>query len=147
MRGSGRPLGTIGTESGRNPEAAGTMNSNPYLFLGTFFLVAVAFPFVPLGLARLWALSFSPQKPGPLKNSTYECGLESKGDPLVRIKSGYYLYGILFLIFDVESIFLLPIAVKFLTLSVGGALALLLFVLLLVEGLAWAWMKGVLDWK
>jgi NADH-quinone oxidoreductase subunit A len=123
------------------------MNSHPYLFLTVFFLVAVAFPFVPLGLARLWAIAYSPQKPGPHKNATYECGLESKGDPLVRFKSDYYLYGILFLIFDVESIFLLPFSVKFLELPVGAVLAMLLFVLLLVEGLAWAWLKGVLSWK
>ncbi len=123
------------------------MNAHPYLFLSVFFFVAVAFPFVPLGLARLWALAYSPRKPGPLKNATYECGLEAKGDPLVRIKSGYYLYAILFLIFDVESIFLLPFSVRFLELPVGAALAMLVFVLLLVEGLAWAWLKGILSWK
>jgi NADH-quinone oxidoreductase subunit A len=123
------------------------MNPHPYLFLATFFLIAVAFPFVPLGLARLWAIAFSPRKPGPHKNATYECGLESKGDPLVRFKPEYYLYGILFLVFDVESVFLVPFAVKFLELSAGAVLSMLLFVLLLVEGLAWAWMKGVLGWK
>ncbi|KAB2675611.1 MAG: NADH-quinone oxidoreductase subunit A [Verrucomicrobia bacterium] len=123
------------------------MNPHPYLFLGTFFLIAVAFPFVPLGLARLWAIAFSPQKPGPQKNATYECGLESRGDPLVRFKPDYYLYGILFLVFDVESVFLIPFAVKFLELPLGAVLAMLLFVLLLVEGLAWAWLKGVLGWK
>ncbi|MSU35041.1 MAG: NADH-quinone oxidoreductase subunit A [Pedosphaera sp.] len=119
----------------------------PYLFLTVFFVVAVAFPLVPLGLARLWAVRFSPQKPGPEKNATYECGVESKGDPMVRFKAEYYLYGILFLVFDVEMVFLLPFAVKFLELSVSAFLAMMLFVLLLVEGLAWAWMKGVLNWK
>jgi NADH-quinone oxidoreductase subunit A len=123
------------------------MNSHSHLFLTVFFLVAVAFPLVPLGLARLWAITFSPQKPGPLKNATYECGLASHGDPLVRFGTDYYLYGILFLIFDVEAIFLIPFAVKFLELPVGAVLAMLLFVLLLVEGLAWAWLKGVLRWK
>ncbi len=127
--------------------SVGPMNPHPYLFLGTFFLIAVAFPFVPLGLARLWAIAFSPQKPGPQKNATYECGLESRGDPLVRFKPDYYLYGILFLVFDVESVFLIPFAVKFLELPLGAVLAMLLFVLLLVEGLAWAWLKGVLGWK
>ncbi len=123
------------------------MNSHPYLFLTVFFFVAVAFPFVPLGLARLWAVKYSPQKPGPQKNATYECGLASVGDPLVRFRPEYYLYGILFLIFDVESIFLIPFSVKFLELPLGAVLAMLLFVLLLVEGLAWAWLKGVLTWK
>ncbi len=119
----------------------------PYFFLTVFLVVAVSFPLIPLGLARLWAEKFSPQKPGPEKNATYECGVESKGDPMVRFKADYYLYGILFLVFDVEMVFLLPFAVKFLELSVGAFLAMMLFVFLLVEGLAWAWMKGVLDWK
>ena len=123
------------------------MNENRYLFLAMFFAVAVMFPLAPLALARLWAWKFSPRKPGPDKNATYECGLEAKGDPMIRFKSDYYLYGILFLIFDVETVFLLPFAVKFLELSVASVVAMLLFVLLLVEGLAWAWLKGVLTWK
>ena len=92
---------------------------------------------MPLGLARLWALRFALPKPGPQKQATYECGLATDGDPLVRFRSGYYLYGILFLIFDVEVVFLLPFAVSFLELPVGAVVAMLLFVLLLAEGLAW----------
>ena len=107
----------------------------------------VAFALVPLGLAWLWAKFFSPPKPGPAKNATYECGLESKGDAWVQFKSEYYLYAILFLIFDVETIFLLPFAVAFTGLSVGAFVAMMIFLLLLVEGLVWAWMKGVLTWK
>src|SRR3979490_2146304 len=102
--------------------------SAEYLFLAVFFAAAVAFPLVPLGLARLWAVKFSPQKSGPEKNATYECGVESKGDPMVRCKADYYLYGILFLIFDVETVFLLPFAVKFLEMSVGSFLAVMVFV-------------------
>ena len=120
---------------------------HPYLFLAVFLVVAILFPLVPLALARLWALKFSPPKPGREKNATYECGLESKGDALIQFHSGYYLYAILFLIFDVETIFLLPFAVAFTKLSAGAFVAMLVFVLLLVEGLAWAWMKGILTWK
>lgn len=125
------------------------MNSadHPYLFLAVFLVIAIAFPLLPLLLARLWAYKFSPAKPGLEKNATYECGLESKGDPAIQFKSAYYLYGILFLIFDVETIFLLPFAVSFGGLSVGAFLAMMVFVLLLAEGLAWAWVKGVLTWK
>jgi NADH-quinone oxidoreductase subunit A len=98
-------------------------------------------------LAWLWAKKFSPRKPGPGKNAIYECGLESKGDAWVQFKSEYYLYAIIFLIFDVETIFLLPFAVAFKGLTVGACIAMLVFLLLLVEGLAWAWQKGVLTWK
>ena len=120
---------------------------HPYLFLLVFFVMAVGFAVGPLVLAALWAKFVSPQKPGEMKNSTYECGLESKGDAWVAFKPEYYLYAILFLVFDVETIFLLPFAVAFTGLSVGACLAMLVFVLLLVEGLAWAWVKGVLTWK
>lgn len=118
-----------------------------YGFLVIFLVLAVAFPLAPLVLAWLWAKKFSPPKPGDQKSATYECGLESKGDALVQFKAQYYLYAIIFLIFDVETIFLLPFAVAFTGLSAGAFIAMMVFLLLLVEGLAWAWMKGVLTWK
>jgi NADH-quinone oxidoreductase subunit A len=125
---------------------AESLNS-PYLVLVFLIAGALGFALVPLGLAALWAHYFSPAKPGPIKNATYECGLESKGDAWVQFHVQYYLYAIIFLIFDVETVFLLPFAVSFTTLSVGGFLAMMVFLLLLVEGLVWAWGKGVLRWK
>src|SRR6516225_512144 len=113
----------------------------PYLFIVLLLLAAVLFAVVPLGLAWIWARIFSPQKPGRDKNAIYECGLESKGDAWVQFKSEYYLYAIIFLIFDVETIFLLPFAVAFTSLSIGAFVAMMVFLLLLVEGLVWAWMK------
>ena len=74
-------------------------------------------------------------------------GERSKGDAWVQFHSGYYLYAIVFLIFDVEAVFILPFAVVFKGLPVGACVAMLIFLLLLVEGLAWAWAKGVLTWK
>ena len=120
---------------------------DPYLFILVLLLGALAFALTPLVLAYLWAKKFSPRKPGPDKNAIYECGLESKGDAWVQFKSEYYLYGIIFLIFDVETIFLLPFAVAFTSLSAGAFVAMMIFLLLLVEGLIWAWQKGVLNWK
>lgn len=121
--------------------------SDPYLPIILLLLAALAFALTPLALAWLWAKKFSPQKPGPDKNAIYECGLESKGDAWVQFKAAYYLYAIIFLIFDVETIFLLPFAVAFTGLSAGAFIAMMIFVLLLVEGLVWAWKKGVLAWK
>lgn len=120
---------------------------SPYLFIAVLLAGAVAFAVIPLGLAWLWAKKFSPRKPGPDKSAIYECGLESQGDAWVQFKSEYYLYAIIFLIFDVETIFLLPFAVAFGGLSGGAFAAMMVFLLLLVEGLAWAWQKGVLTWK
>ena len=123
------------------------MDDSPYLFLTVFLVIAIVFPLTPILLARLWAAKYSPAKPGEQKNATYECGLEAKGDAMIQFKSHYYLYAIIFLIFDVETIFLLPFAVAFTGLSIGAFVAIMIFLLLLVEGLAWAWMKGVLTWK
>jgi NADH:ubiquinone oxidoreductase subunit 3 (subunit A) len=120
---------------------------SPYLLIVILMIAAVLFAVAPLALAWLWARKFSPNKPGPEKNATYECGLESKGDAWVQFRSDYYLYAIIFLIFDVETIFLLPFAVSFTGLSAGAFIAMLVFLLLLVEGLVWAWQKGVLTWK
>ena len=121
-------------------------DSNPYILIFVLLLGALLFALVPLGAAWLWARVFSPAKPGPAKQAIYECGLESKGDAWVHFKAEYYLYAIIFLIFDVETIFLLPFAVSFTGLPIGAFVAVMIFLLLLVEGLVWAWRKGVLAW-
>jgi NADH:ubiquinone oxidoreductase subunit 3 (subunit A) len=110
-------------------------------------LAAVGFALTPLALAWLWAWKFSPKKPGQDKNATYECGLESKGDAWIQFRSEYYLYAIIFLIFDVETIFLLPFAVAFTSLSRFAFVEMMVFIFMLVAGLVWAWRKGVLTWK
>jgi NADH:ubiquinone oxidoreductase subunit 3 (subunit A) len=117
------------------------------LFLAVFLLVALLFPLAPLALAGIWSRIFKLSKPGAEKNAVYECGLQSKGDAWIQFRADYYLYGIIFLIFDVETIFLFPFATAFLELSFGAFLAMMVFLLLLVEGLVWAWRKGVLTWK
>jgi NADH:ubiquinone oxidoreductase subunit 3 (subunit A) len=122
------------------------MASNPYFSLAVLFVVALCFGLTPLALAWLWARVFSPAKPNALKNAIYECGLESRGDAWVQFQSAYYLYAIIFLIFDVEAVFLLPFAVAFTGLGVAASVSMLVFVLMVVEGLAWAWAKGVLTW-
>ena len=120
---------------------------NPYLFILLLGVAAVGFALAPLVLAWLWARKFSPKKENDIKNATYECGLESKGDAWVQFKSEYYLYAIIFPIFDVETVFLLPFAVSFGGLGVGAFLSLMVFLFLLVSGLAWAWRKGILTWR
>ena len=119
---------------------------SPYLTLLILVVGAILFALGPILLAKVWAWKFSPPKPGKDKNAIYECGLESKGDAWMHFRSEYYLYAIIFLIFDVETVFLLPFAVSFLGLPAGGFVAMMIFLLLLVEGLVWAWQKGVLTW-
>ena len=122
-------------------------NQHPYLVLALLMAVAVAFALGPLAAAWAWARFFSPPKPGQDKNAIYECGLESKGDAWIQFRAEYYLYAIIFLVFDVETIFLLPFAVAFTSLPAGAFVAILIFILLLLEGLVWAWRKGFLTWK
>ena len=122
------------------------MTPDPYFFLVIFCGVALVFPVVPLALAWLWRRFFQPPKPGAAKNATYECGIESLGEAHVQFQSQFYLYCIIFLIFDVEAIFLVPFAVAFTGLPFGAFVAILVFLLLLLEGLVWAWGKGCLTW-
>ncbi len=123
------------------------MTAHPHAFLVLFLAVALAFPLLLLGVAWLWVKFFQPAKPGPVKNATYECGLEATGDAWIQFKAHYYLYAILFLIFDVEILFLLPFAVTMTSLPAGAIFAMCLFIFLLAEGLVWAWHRGHLEWK
>jgi NADH:ubiquinone oxidoreductase subunit 3 (subunit A) len=122
------------------------MGTSSYLPIVVLLAGAVGFAIAPLAMAWIWAKSFSPNKPGKDKNAIYECGLESKGDAWVHFKPGYYLYAIIFLVFDVEVVFLLPFATEFTHFGAGDCFAMLVFLFLLVAGLAWAWQKKVLTW-
>ena len=119
--------------------------SHDYLLLSLFLAIAIAFPLIPLALAWVWARLFSPAKPGEDKQSAYECGLKSSGPAQVQFRSQYYLYGLIFLVFDVETVFLLPFAVVFLKISPGAFVAMMIVILLLMESLVWAWFKGLLE--
>jgi NADH-quinone oxidoreductase subunit A len=121
--------------------------NHPYLPVLIFFGVALAVPIGSLILARVWMRFFTPIKRGTDKNALYECGVDPLAGRQTRFHSQYYLYGLLFLLFDVETVFLLPFAVAFLDLSVGSFLVAMLFLLLLAEGLLWAWSKGLLNWR
>ena len=123
------------------------MNAHPYGFLSLFLAVAVAFPLVLLAVAQAWFRFFQPAKPSAVKQDVYECGIAPTGDSWIQFKAHYYLYAILFLIFDVEVLFLLPFAVAFTGLPADALFAMLAFVLLLAEGLVWAWHRGHLEWK
>ena len=121
--------------------------NHPYLPVLIFFAVALAVPIGALVLARVWMTFFTPLKPGKDKQALYECGVNPLADRQTRFHSKYYMFGLLFLLFDVETIFLLPFAVAFLGLDYPSFIAAMIFLLLLAEGLVWAWSKGLLDWR
>ena len=87
-----------------------------------------------------------PRRPDPIKNETYESGVETIGDTWVQFRAQYYLIGLIFLIFDVEVIFLYPIAIAYQNLSFLSVLAAVTFVLIPILGLFLEWRKGALEW-
>lgn len=121
--------------------------NHPYLPILVFFAVSLAVPLGALALARAWMTFFTPIKPGKEKNALYECGVNPLSGRQTRFHSQYYMFGLLFLVFDVETVFLLPFAVAFLKLDAASFIAAMAFLLLLAEGLVWAWSKGLLDWR
>jgi NADH:ubiquinone oxidoreductase subunit 3 (subunit A) len=115
---------------------------NEWLFIGLFLLLAPVFPALALLIPRIIA----PRKPNPIKVQTYECGIETVGDTYVRMKIQYYIFALVFLIFDVEVVFLYPWAVAFNVLPLFAVFEGILFIMILVAGLVYAWRKGALEW-
>lgn len=111
-------------------------------FIGIFVALSPIFPLAPVVINRL----LGPQKPNPLKNQTYECGIETVGDTWIQFKVQYYIYALVFVVFDVESVFLFPIAAAYDQLTLFAAFEVVVFVLILVIGLGYAWSKGALEW-
>lgn len=113
-----------------------------YAFIGLLTGVAILFGVAPLILAKFIA----PKKPGASKQAPYECGLESTGDPWVQFRVQYYIYALLFVIFDVEVIFLYPWALVWKGLGPVVFAEMAVFLAILAVGLIYAWRKGVLEW-
>lgn len=114
-----------------------------YWFLGVFLLVAIIFPALPIILAKFVA----PKKPNQIKNASYECGLEAKGDAWIQFKVQYYIFALIFVIFDVETIFIYPWAVAYNQMGVFALIEMVIFIAILALGLAYAWRKHALEWK
>lgn len=93
------------------------------------------------------ALLISPRSNNPQKREAYESGIPTRGTSWMQFKVGYYLFAILYLMFDVETVFLFPWAVVVRSLGTAGLISIVFFLLILVLGLAYAWKKGALEWK
>jgi NADH-quinone oxidoreductase subunit A len=113
------------------------------------FLVLLALIFPIGGIATSWLLGLlkmRPQAPDPIKEATFECGVETEGTAWVQFNFRYYYYALLFVIFDVEAVFLYPWAVSFERVAVAGFVEVLTFLVILLIGLAYAWRKNALEW-
>ncbi len=100
-----------------------------------------------ISVALIGNLLFAPKAPSRAKGTSYECGMLPIGRSVGQIHVRYYLFAILFLIFDVEAVFLFPWAVIFRSLGTQAFYEMAVFILILAAGLAYAWKKGVLQWR
>ncbi len=127
------------------------MNSeylNQYLFVGLFVLFSLVFGLIPL----IGNMIVAPKKPSKTKYDTYECGLESVGESNIQFRAQFYVIALVFVIFDVETIFIFPWAVAFKelgerNLGVEAFWAMMIFVGILVLGLLYEWRKKTLEWE
>ena len=113
-----------------------------YLFVGIFVVFSAIFALIPLVLA--WFLA--PKKPSADKQATYECGLASQGESWIQYHVQYYIYALVFVIFDIETIFIYPWAVAFKRLGLFAFVEMVLFIAILAFGLLYAWKKKMLEW-
>ncbi|HEY5984514.1 MAG TPA: NADH-quinone oxidoreductase subunit A [Anaerolineales bacterium] len=115
---------------------------NEWMYVGLFLIVGALVPAAAIIIAAIIA----PKKPNPIKQSTYECGMETVGENWVQFRAQYYIFGLVFLVFDVESVFLFPWAVSLGKLPLFAVIEGIIFVLILIAGLVYAWRKGMLEW-
>ena len=113
-----------------------------YFIVLLFVGLTVVFVLGGLGASFLIA----PHHPGKVKNSPYECGEKSIGSAWIQFNVGYYLFALLFLVFDVEVAFLYPWAIVIREVGVAGLVEAGIFILVLLAALVYAWRKGVLEW-
>jgi NADH-quinone oxidoreductase subunit A len=113
-----------------------------YVFVGLLLLVAIAFALIPVGVERVIA----PRKRSLAKGDTYECGVKTYGETWVRFRIQYYIYALMFVVFDIETVFLFPWAVSYGGLGSFALIEMIVFLVILSVGLIYAWAKGVLRW-
>ena len=119
-----------------------------YGLIALFLLVAFFFAITTLLLpVTLRFLRIVPKKPNPVKNSTYECGMQTIGKAWVQFNFRYYFYALLFVTLDVLVVFLYPWAVELRQLGISGFIGIVVLILFVVVGYIYAWRKKVLEWK
>ena len=114
-----------------------------FTLLVVVLLTAIAFVGIVIALSN----AIAPRSYNAQKMEPYECGIPTRGKSWMQFRVGYYLFAILFLMFDVETAFLFPWAVVMRDMGPQGLISILFFFIILVLGLAYAWRKGALEWK
>jgi NADH-quinone oxidoreductase subunit A len=115
---------------------------NNYIFIGLLLLLGVMLPMVMILVETVAA----PRKRSLAKGDTYECGVRTYGETWVRFRIQYYIYALMFVVFDIETVFLFPWAVSYAGLGAFALIEMIIFLVILSIGLVYAWAKGVLRW-
>jgi NADH:ubiquinone oxidoreductase subunit 3 (subunit A) len=113
-----------------------------YELIGLLFIVGLALPVA----AILSGSILGPRKPNRIKNDTYECGMETFGPTWVQFKVQYYLFALVFVVFDIELVFLFPFAAAFDKLPLYAVVETVVFILILAAALVYAWKRKALEW-
>ena len=116
--------------------------TNEWLWVAFFLIVGALIPVAAIGVG----LVLGPKKSNPIKQTTYECGIETVGDTWVQFKAQYYIFALVFLVFDVETVFLFPWAVKLGQLGLFAVVEGIVFISILIAGLVYTWRRGMLEW-
>ncbi len=121
---------------------------NEFGYVTILLVFAVIFPSLPLAISLIFRIfKIRPEAPDPVKSDTYECGVETEGDSWVQFNFRYYLVALLFVVFDVEVVFLYSWAVAFPDQLLIGFIEALAFIGILVIGYLYAWRKKALEWR
>ncbi|MFC1900697.1 NADH-quinone oxidoreductase subunit A [Chloroflexota bacterium] len=119
-----------------------------YGYIGLFFIVTIGFSFLMIIIPIILRfVKVVPHNPNPIKNLTFECGMETIGKTWVQFNFRYYFYALVFLALDILIVFLYPWAVDVKKLGQAGLIAVLVMIFIVVVGYLYAWRKKVLEWK
>ena len=124
-------------------QGGSTIVLKDYELIGLLFIVSLALPV----LGILFGSILGPRKPNKIKNDTYECGMETVGSSWVQFKVQYYIFALVFVVFDVEMVLLFPIAAAFGALELYQVVEMVIFVLILAAALVYALKKDALEWS
>jgi NAD(P)H-quinone oxidoreductase subunit 3 len=111
-----------------------------------FLLIACFIPILTFSISKILT-SISNTDKGPEKLTSYESGIEPMGDAWIQFQIRYYMFALVFVIFDIETIFLYPWAMSFNELGLSAFIEALVFLFILIPGLVYAWRKGALEWS
>jgi NADH-quinone oxidoreductase subunit A len=115
---------------------------NNYIFIGLLLLLGIVLPMTLIVVEGVIA----PRKRSLAKSDVYECGVRTYGETWIRFRIQYYIYALMFVVFDIETVFLFPWAVSYEGLGTFALVEMIIFLVILSIGLVYAWAKGVLRW-